>query len=369
VTTPQGVSRVTGAWSRAAAASPVAGFADALLRGTGQVMFQNNPLTGLLFLVGIFVNSWLLGLAGLLGLVTSTATALLLGIDRALVRAGLFGFNGILVGIAIGFFLEPGPYLIAYIAFGSAASTVVMAGLANLLGGRDLPALTAPFVLVTWLLIFAVHALGVLEPTDVVATPAVPDPSAPVQTLLQPLPDSPVGGLTPANLAHALFRGIGEVMFQDSLITGVIFLAAILVNSRISAAMAAAGSAIGLAVALLLGADGVFVYHGLYGFNPLLCAIALCGVFFVATWKSALYALLAAALSAVTFASVTVLLQPFGMPALTAPFVLVTWLFLFPRGVLTVLQPVGLSDVSTAERVRRSFRGRDLGGAAPPQPA
>ncbi|MDP2944337.1 MAG: urea transporter, partial [bacterium] len=30
-----------------------------ILRGVGQVMLQNNALTGLLFLVGIFYNSWL----------------------------------------------------------------------------------------------------------------------------------------------------------------------------------------------------------------------------------------------------------------------------------------------------------------------
>ena len=35
-------------------------------------MFQNNPLTGLLFLVGIFVNSFKFGGAGLLGLAAST---------------------------------------------------------------------------------------------------------------------------------------------------------------------------------------------------------------------------------------------------------------------------------------------------------
>jgi urea transporter len=33
------------------------GAIDILLRGVGQVMFQNNPITGLLFLVGIFINS------------------------------------------------------------------------------------------------------------------------------------------------------------------------------------------------------------------------------------------------------------------------------------------------------------------------
>ena len=41
------------------------------------------------------------------------------------------------------------------------------------------------------------------------------------------------GGLTIVNLGHGLFR-VGEVMFEDNLLTGVIFLIAILVNSRIS---------------------------------------------------------------------------------------------------------------------------------------
>src|SRR5262245_840837 len=34
------------------------GVTDALLRGVGQVMRRNNPSTGLLFLVGMFLNSY-----------------------------------------------------------------------------------------------------------------------------------------------------------------------------------------------------------------------------------------------------------------------------------------------------------------------
>ena len=63
----------------------------------------------------------------------------------------------------------------------------------------------------------------------------------------------------------------------------------------------------------------------------MLCAIALGGLFFVLTWQSAIYALLAAVFSVVAFAGIAVLLSPIGMPALTAPFVLTTWLFLWPK--------------------------------------
>ena len=60
-------------------------------------------------------------------------------------------------------------------------------------------------------------------------------------------------------------------MFEDNPVSGVIFLLVILLNSRFSALFAALGSAIGILVALVLGGSGVAIYHGLYGFNPVLC--------------------------------------------------------------------------------------------------
>jgi len=43
-----------------------------------------------MFLIGIFFNSALFGLVVALGESVSTATAILLGADKALVRAGMF---------------------------------------------------------------------------------------------------------------------------------------------------------------------------------------------------------------------------------------------------------------------------------------
>lgn len=40
-------------WETLCRSSPVLRFVDINLRGVGQVMFQDNPLTGLLFLAGI----------------------------------------------------------------------------------------------------------------------------------------------------------------------------------------------------------------------------------------------------------------------------------------------------------------------------
>jgi urea transporter len=363
---PGASRRVADGWATMAQRNPAVGVVDTLLRGVGQVMFQNNPLTGLLFLVGIFVNSFKFGGAGLLGLAASTLAAYLLGADRALIRAGLFGFNGILVGIALAFFFEFDFLLAVYIVLGAVVSTVVMMALINLLSPWDMPALTAPFVLTTWLMLFAVYQFGFLHPTELIA-PVTPDPTAAVQTELRELATGS-GGLTAANVAQGFFRGVGEVMFEDNLLTGLIFLVAIAVNSRISAAFAALGSAVGLLTALALGGEGFTAYHGLYGFNAVLCAIAIGGLFFVLTWRSAIYALLAAAFSVIAFAAIAVLLSPIGMPALTAPFVLTTWLFLWPKDSFRALNPVAPADITTAENIRATYRARAAGPSATTEP-
>jgi hypothetical protein len=56
------------------------------------------------------------------------------------------------------------------------------------------------------------------------------------------------------------------------------------------------------------------------------------------------------------------------LPALTAPFVLVTWLFLLPKAGFKTLQPVALAEVSTAENTRASYRVREAGPSATPEP-
>ena len=360
--------RAADSWVSLAQRNPAVGVVDTLLRGVGQVMFQSNPLTGVLFLVGIFVNSLKFGGTALLGVAASTSAAYLLGADRGLIRNGLFGFNGVLVGIGLAFFLQFDFLLAVYVVLGAVISTIVMMALSNLLSPWDMPALTGPFVLTAWLLLFAVYRFAFIRPSALIA-PLVPDPHAAVQTDLRELASGAGAvGLTAANLAHGLFRGVGEVMFQDNLPTGVIFLLAILVNSRVSAAFAVAGSALGLLTALATGADGFLIYHGLYGFNAVLCAIALGGLFFVLTWRSALYALLAAVVSALVFAAIGVLLSPIGMPALTAPFVLTTWLFLRPKAGFRALEPVALADVTTAENIRASYRARAAGPSATSEP-
>jgi len=333
--------------------NPAIGVIDSLLRGVGQVMLQNNPITGLLFLVGIFVNSFEYGLSALLGLVVATLAARFLDADRTLIRNGLFGFNGVLTGIALSVFLQWSWPVAVYIILGAIVSTIVMMGLARLLISQDMAPLTAPFVLTAWLLLFALYQFGQLHPTNLIG-PMPVHPGVAIQTDLQAAAgDVGAVGLTAANLANALFRGVGEVFLQDNLWTGVVFAIAILVNSRVCFGFALLGSALGALTALLLGGDGVTIYHGLYGFNPVLTGISLGGLFLAPTWWSKIYALVGAIFSAIVFAAIAVALSPIGMPALTAPFVLTTWVFLLPTGGFSALQRVSVAECAATNSLAR----------------
>ncbi len=305
-------------YQQAVSSNPVLAFADASLRGCGQVWFQNNPLTGAILFAGIFYNSVVLGACALLGTVASTAAAYALGIDKQGIRDGLYGFNGTLTGIAVGFYFNMDPLHYVYLVLASVLSTVFMAALCNMLGKWNLPALTAPFVLTTWLIAFGCYHFSALHPNDLIG-PAVLDPNGLQQG----------GSLSWAACWQGLAKGLGEVMFQDNAVTGLFFLAALLVNSPAACLWGLAGSALGLLTGLVLGADSASLTLGLYGYSAVLTGIALgSGVFFPKTVGNSFYTLLAIVFTAIAQGAITVMLAPVGMPPLTWPFIVVTWVFL-----------------------------------------
>ncbi|MGH8157816.1 MAG: urea transporter [Rhodanobacter sp.] len=300
------------------------GFLDAVLRGVGQVMLQNNSWTGLLFLVGIFYNSTLFGLAVLVGTSVSTLTAMLLAADRALVRAGMFGFNGALVAIALMYFLQPELLTWGYVVLAAACTTIIMAAMLNLLAVWKMPVLTAPFVFTALGFLLACARFGRLHSTNVLPTAGLPQ-AATVE-----------GVVTLATVVEGLFNGVAQVFFQGSVVTGVIFAVGLLVGSRLACVTALLGSLTGLLVAWGMGAAEPAIRSGAFGFNAVLAALALGGVFFVLDAVSIVYAVFAAVTTTVVFAAMSAALEPVGMPALTFPFVLVVWLFVlasphFPR--------------------------------------
>ena len=80
-------------------------FYKSFLRSYGQVMLQGNAITGLLFLLGIALNSPTMLLGSILAIISAFAVAKLCRYDVNIVQQGLYGFNAALVGVAVFYFL------------------------------------------------------------------------------------------------------------------------------------------------------------------------------------------------------------------------------------------------------------------------
>jgi len=320
------VHAITTGWTDSARRNSAVGFVDTALRGAGQVMFQDNPLTGALFVAGITwgaidAGMWEVALGAVIGLVVATVTALLLDVDATSLRQGLYGFNGILVGAGVPTFLKIDGYMWVYLVIGAAVSTVVMLAIANVFDAWGVPALTFPFVLTTWLLVLGAWAFTNIEPSSL-------GPAA--------LPEAPAAAASHVDISVSMlleteFRNVAQVFLINNVVTGIIFVVALAVSSRWSAAFALIGSAIATGTALFVGAKGTSITSGLFGFSAVLTAIALGSIFFSPGARVFAFTVLAVIFTVIAQGALDAAIGPFGIPTFTFPFVLVTWLFLLPK--------------------------------------
>jgi len=245
-------------------------------------------------------------------------------VDAADIGAGLYGFNGYLVGLALPTFMAPSASLWLYVAFGGAVSTVAMLAIVNLVKPYAVPALTAPFVLVAWLMLLGTYAFAGFDGGGL--------PAATTIVALDPAAANP---LNAGEFAQAMVRSISQVFLKGDAIAAVLLLAGLAVSSLACAAWAVLGAFVAVLTAHLMGAESDLITNGLMGFSPVLTAIALGAVFHAPGWRSGAYALAATVFTVIVQGAFNMALSPFAIPTLTGPFVLVTWLFLLPQRKFT----------------------------------
>ena len=311
-------------WENACRSAGPLRFVDIILRGIGQVMFQDNPVSGLLFFIAIGWGSYAadvpqVAIGGLLSIVVATIMAWWLRVDRAALGAGLYGFNAYLVGIALPTFLSVSPLLWVYIVLGAMVSVVATLAATNLMKTWGVSALTAPFILVTWLLLLSTYAFSGLL-----------GEALPASGLITPIPAEAASPLAVVDFIEGMLISISQVFVKGDGPAALLILTGLAAGSMAAAGFALAAALISVIVAHLLGAESQIVTAGLVGFNPILTAIALGTVFYRPGPRVTLYALLATVLTVIVQGAMVAVLTPFGIPTLTAAFVLVTWLFLLP---------------------------------------
>ena len=307
-------------------ANPPSQFLRSYLRGAGQVFFMENAITGLFFLAAIFWAGYVEGQpstawGGAVGLLVATLTALMIDSDDTAIGQGLFGFNGVLVGVAVPTFLADHPLMWLYLVIGAAASSVVLEAFNNVVTKLwGVAASTGPFVLTTWILMLAAYSFSTV-PIAGMGPPKLPMPNLDQAPLI-------LGGM---DILLVLLKNISQVFLLDNPVSGILIVIGIFFEDWKAGIAAILGSIVALVFAWLFGASHHAIVNGLYGFSPVLTAIA-CGVIFLKPgWKTAFFALLATIFTVIIQGALDTLLAPVGIPTFTAPYVLAMWLFTLPK--------------------------------------
>ncbi|WP_324831134.1 urea transporter [Pseudomonas saxonica] len=263
-------------------------WATALCAGFAQIFLQRQPLCGVLCLLAIVTCAPTLLGGALLGGVAGLLTAQRRDYPKAQRQAGLYSYNGILLGLLLSYHFEWSALLPLLI--------IASAGISSILIHHWLKhannAYTAPFVGIGWGLLYL--------------------DSSPASGVSQ---EQLMTGLT---LTHALFSGIAQVMLLDHPLAGVLIVLGLWLSNWRAAVWALTGSLAGLLCALWQH-DTQTALSGLAGYNPALAALAL------SQQSRRIWLPL---LGIIASLLITPALIALGLPLLTAPFVLGCWLVL-----------------------------------------
>lgn len=314
------MQRLLATWAGLCASFAILRFVDINLRGVGQVMFQNNPLSGAFFLAALCWGSIAAGvphvaIGGVTALVAATVTAQCQHADEALLGSGRCGYNGILTGLALSYFLGPGLAVWAYAALGGAITAIAMLGPMNAAKPWSVPAHTYPFIFTTWILLLAAQGFsGISAPTPTTSS---------VATALDPALSDPTKIV---DFVQGVSHSISQVFFKADGVSALLLLAGLAVNSLAAAAFAVGGAVLAVITAHLFGVESELITSGLQGFSPVLAAIALGTVFHRPSVGVAAYAALGTVITVIVQSSLNVALTPLGLPPLSAPFDVVAWI-------------------------------------------
>ncbi|MBI3097272.1 MAG: urea transporter [Planctomycetes bacterium] len=282
--------------------------AESLLRGYGQAFFCANPLSGALFALAILVGSPAGFLLSLVGLISATAAARFLRPDPLLERSGLYGFNGLLVGLCWGVFREQTPAGIALLAVAAALTAPLTAGSARILSrpSLDLPVLCLPSLAILYALLFAVRGLPGFE-----VTPGY------LVWELDKIDLDVTGRLSRGEEVD--WAAVRTAVTGDGAVMILLFLG-VLVHSRILAGSAAGGLALSLAVSWLAGGNYALWNGALHHHVSIPLAMAIAGFFFALNPASVALAVLAVVVGVPAWHSLSTTLLAAGLPAWGTPF-------------------------------------------------
>ncbi|QIL39782.1 peptidoglycan DD-metalloendopeptidase family protein [Pedobacter sp. HDW13] len=245
-----------------------------------------------------------------------------LGFKKEDIKSGLYSFNSLLLGIGFGTFFG---FSFAFWLWLSAACllcVVLSVNLTSLLGKYALPGLSIPFVLTFWMVLIAANGylgMGLLQKGSSLIFELNANPPSRFAQLCHLFDHLSV----PAYVL-LFFRSVSAILFQNSVLAGIIISIGFFIHSRIGFSLLVIGFITACVINHLTGTypEGISNYH--LGANFMMVSCAIGGFFLIPSWRSYLWAIAVIPFTFLVLNGLSRILVLFNLPVFSLPFCLVT---------------------------------------------
>ena len=121
-------------------------FIPTILKGFSQVFLQENIPLRILIIIGLAISSPVALILAFIGNITAFITSTVLGAEKTILDTGLLGFNGVLIGTMISFYVKQMPMAIFLTILMSTVATIIF----FLFFKNNIPPFALPFTLMGW---------------------------------------------------------------------------------------------------------------------------------------------------------------------------------------------------------------------------
>ncbi|MEL0537870.1 urea transporter [Staphylococcus debuckii] len=127
------------------------------LDGFSEIFLVKSAIGGFIILIGIFIASRKAGIFAIIANIIGVIVVMMFGANHDEINAGLYGYNVILVILALGVTFKEASVFNKYTSmlFGIIMTVVMHAGLVTWLKPFGLPVFTLPFIAATWMMLLA----------------------------------------------------------------------------------------------------------------------------------------------------------------------------------------------------------------------
>ncbi len=285
-----------------------------LLRSYSAVLFNSNTFLGFL-LFGLTLLNPNLGAGGLVALFSAYVFAKLIGMKKEFFRLDYYIYNPLLVGLFLGFYFKLNLVGLLFFITAGIFTFLFTFFLTNVFSYYfRLPVLSLPFVIVSSLFYLASQNFPELFVENLYLHYQFFQKLFPFKLWL------PLSGY---------FRCLGAIFFMPHVFAGLLIFLVLLGVSRILVFLSILGYLCGTLVHYLFSGSFNLTFQDVYGFNYILSAMAIGGVFLVPSLLSYFLAGISAMVMVPVIEGIRFITIHFNLPILALPFNLITHLFLY----------------------------------------